>query len=531
MALPLLLKYIYTHGTDEVIRRGKKIHAMSYVDLAEHDGLFGSAVFRVKDDNYSTYYKVNIQNYKDPKTIALRCGCPYNLGEICRHEAAALLRLQEMIDKGLLQAADAEYNQQHTVAKMKAVEIKTIRLLCSPEVFAAAEVFLQKSKPVIQSAKDETVKATVNLSGEKFSVIIRRNEERTFDTSSNYVDKEHPLCLPKVIVFLHLYNLQGINYFDTIRNWDKEKNKLLEAYGYSLSDDLKNKFEFNYKEGKPFLRVLDSSIKRIAAPVPGTSVFKKVERPVEVAEAVTETKETEVTVKQVAAVFNFNKPTFPYFSVDLVEGESGEEGAYVGNVKKLDLGKYIDLELYSEETATLITQVRKLQDTEINKYIERNSPFAGIWENIVQTDGTEMPEETKTLIIEYVLPKLKKIFTEEETPIYTLASGKSFKTENLEKLEYSGASLTPQFSVSKEADGYLIDCFVKPEAVAYGLNDNEVKTPIVFLYNHQLFLWDNSETAILAAKFLPNSEKRISEKDWPAELKDFVMPLNKGIQS
>jgi non-specific serine/threonine protein kinase len=34
-------------------------------------------------------------------------------------------------------------------------------------------------------------------------------------------------------------------------------------YGYSLSDDIKGKFEFSYKDGKPFLRVLDTSIKRI----------------------------------------------------------------------------------------------------------------------------------------------------------------------------------------------------------------------------------------------------------------------------
>ena len=49
----------------------------------------------------------------------------------------------------------------------------------------------------------------------------------------------------------------------TIRNWDKEKNKLLELYGYSLNDELSGKFEFIYKEGKPFLKVLDPSIKKI----------------------------------------------------------------------------------------------------------------------------------------------------------------------------------------------------------------------------------------------------------------------------
>jgi hypothetical protein len=66
------------------------------------------------------------------------------------------------------------------------------------------------------------------------------------------------------MLFLQLLNSYGPFYFDTIRNWDKEKNKLLQIYGYSLDDDLTGKFEFTYKDGKPFLKVLDTTIKRVA---------------------------------------------------------------------------------------------------------------------------------------------------------------------------------------------------------------------------------------------------------------------------
>jgi non-specific serine/threonine protein kinase len=55
LALPHLIKYVYTHGTDEAIRRGKKIHSIGFVELADYDNLFGAAVFRVKDDSYATY--------------------------------------------------------------------------------------------------------------------------------------------------------------------------------------------------------------------------------------------------------------------------------------------------------------------------------------------------------------------------------------------------------------------------------------------------------------------------------------------
>ena len=102
LALPYFIKYVYNSGTDEVIRRGKKIYSSSYVELVEHDELMHSVFFRVRDDSYSTFYKVTVQKYDDPKTLSVRCSCPYNISEICRHEAAALMQLQDLVDKNLL---------------------------------------------------------------------------------------------------------------------------------------------------------------------------------------------------------------------------------------------------------------------------------------------------------------------------------------------------------------------------------------------------------------------------------------------
>lgn len=525
MALPYLLKYVYTHGSDEVIRRGKKIHAVGYVELVENDPLFGSAVFRVKDDNYSTFYKVNVSNYKDPRSLSLRCACPYNLGDICRHEAAVLIRLQEMIDKGMLESDNVMYDQRHTVAKMKTIDLKTIQLLSSPEILSEAEEYLKNNKPVIDSAKEETVKATVNLDGQDFSVIIRRNEERNFDTSSDYQDTEHLLGLPKVIVFLHLLYTKGQQYFETIRNWDKEKNKLLEAYGYTLKDDLKGKFEFNYKDGKPYLRVLDPSIKRIAAPLPTSrpqfeTITAVIEKEPEVRE--------QVITKRLGVVFNFNKNSYPFFTTDLVEGEMDEENNFTGNVQKLELGKYVNIDAYNDEDKGLLLLVRKLQDQEINKYVNRNSPFSGIWENIIHHEDDELPGETRGLIAEYLLPRLKKLVSENgNVPAYVLAKGKTFKTANLERVELSSRHILPQFNVTTNGKNFEIECYVKPDAVPFGLQDNEVQSALLFMYNHLLYIWDNAEAVETAEKFLPNGVMKIKAEEWPSTLSKLVMPLTK----
>ena len=529
MALPHLIKYVYTHGTDEVIRRGKKIHSLSFVELVEYDDLFGSAVFRVKDDTYSTYYKVYIQKFKDTKATSLRCACPYNLGEICRHEAAAMFQLQEMIDRGHLQSDNVKYDQRHTIAKMKTIDLKTLRLLSSQEKIAEAEEFLKTNKAKIDFAENETVKASVKLEGQDYKVILRKNEERNFDTSCDFEDEVHLLCLPKLIVFVQLLNAHGVNYFDSIRNWDKDKNKLLEAYGYSLSDDLKGKFEFAYKDGKPFLRVLDASIKRVApVAAPARPVLLPLKEKQEIVTEVIEEKEI-IPSHRLGIVFNFNKKGYPQFTVDVVMGEPNDSGeAFTGTVEKLDISRYVNTDNLPESDKDLLTLLRKLQESEINKYISRNSPFSGIWENIIHHEEDDLPDETKELMAEYLLPKLKKIFIESAgSPfVFLLPEKKAFKTSNLEPMQLLAEEARPHFIIKKNSH-YTILCRVKAGPLEFDLGDNEASSPLFFLYNNQAHLWKNNDVIHLVDKFLPTGKMSVPEEEWSKTLSSFIVPMAK----
>ncbi|MGK2864719.1 MAG: SNF2-related protein [Chitinophagaceae bacterium] len=529
MALPHLLKYVYTHGTDEVIRRGKKIHTLGYAELVEYDDLFGSAVLRIKDDSYSTFYKVNVQRFKDAKDLSLRCSCPYNIGDICRHETAALFQLQEMIDRGQLQPDGVKYDQRHTVAKMKTIDYKTLRYLSSPEIIEEAETFLQNQKAVIELAENEMVKASVKLDGHKYAVIIRKNEERNFDTSCDYDDEEHLLCLPKVIVLMQLFKKHGANYFDSIRNWDKDKNKLLEAYGYSLKDDLKGKFEFAYKDGKPFLRVLDANIKRVApvaAPLRPVIIPQR-EKVVEVQE--TGVEEVLKPAQRLGVVFNFNKKTYPFFTIDVIIGEPNENNdGFAGHAEKPDISRYLETEKLPEEDRLLLTLVRKLQDTEINKYVSRNSPFSGIWENIIHQEEDDLPEETKELMGEYLFPRLKKLCAEqgENSLFFLLHNGKNFKTNNLEPVQVLKEEAAPYFQVKKNSH-FTICCRVRVQSTDYDLEQNESNSPLLFLYNNQLHIWRNNEVVHLIDRFLPSGKMEVTMEDWTKSLHEFLLPLAK----
>ena len=537
MALPYLIKHIYSNASDEVIRRGKKIHLSGGAELIENNHLLNNVVFRVKDDSYATFYKVHIYKYSNEKLLQLRCTCPYNISEVCRHKAAALFQLQELLEKNLLGETQLQYNQQHTVIRMKQLDLKMIRMLSSSENFWAAENYLRSNKANIIEAKDERVTAEVYYNGEQFKLLVQKNEERNFDTSCTCnSETKHPLCMHKNIVLLQLLNAYGANFFDSIRNWDKEKNKLLSLYGYSLNDDLTGKFEFTYNNGKPFLKVLDSSIKRI---VDTSNIQNIIHKPVIVE---TETVNENPSPQSISAgeiknpslklgiVINENEMQYPFFQIDAVQGEPDDDYLkYTGNVEKIDLNKFVNTESFVEDDKMLLQSLRKLLHGEVNRYLNRNSPFSGIWENIIQQQDEALPEETRNLINEYLHPKLKKLFwdLQQSAFVFYLPNRKPFKTANLQQVEVSAYSIVPEFFINLNNNIYEVECKVKLPINNASINENESSSPLLFQYQHQIFLWEKTEDVLLIEKFLPAGKILIPAANWQMQLQQYILPLSK----
>jgi superfamily II DNA or RNA helicase len=525
LALPYFIKYIYNSGTDEVIRRGKKIYSQRFVELIEHNQLMHSVHFRVRDDSYTTFYKVDVQQYDDPKTFSIRCSCPYNLSDLCRHEAAALMQLQDLVDNNLWESVGGTpvYNQKHTVVALKYIDLKMIRMMAGMQNYTEAEEILRKNKCNITEAANEKVEAELEINEQKFHIILQKNEERNFETSCTCNESAHSLCKHKTALFLQLLNNWGPHYFDSIRNWNKEKNKLLQIYGYSLEDDLTGKFEFIYKEGKPFLKVIDSSIRRVSIPV---SSRLQPEISNETATVEMESKPASSRSKQITLVFNANEKSFPFVSIDIVQAEyDEEEERFAGNINKLDLTKFINTNDFTEKEKQMLQVVRKLQPAEINKYLNRNSPFSGFWENIIHEQNEELPQETKILISEFVHPKLKRIFSEnEDLPVFYLPTGKRFTTQNLETVYLSSVKPAIGFTIQTSNDGKRIESQLMLEQQKVRLSENQWKSDLLFLHDKSFYLWERSEQVLVSEKF--RNSLHIPNAEWPSLLKELVLPLS-----
>jgi len=524
MSLPFFIKHIYNNASEEVIKRGKRIHALGQMDLLEHNPILESVSFRIKDDMYNTWYKVKIDHYNQPRTMTLRCTCPYNLTEVCRHKAAALIQLQEMSEQGLLGGQIMRYKQAHTLIKIRHIDLKMIRMFTGNDNYDAAEEILRTHSATITSAANEKVEAELVLEGQAYKLVIRKNDERYFDTSCTCNDEDHILCKHKTALFLQLLNAYGAHYFDSIRNYDRDKEKLLGLYGYTLDDDLTGKFEFTYKDGKPFLRVLDASIKRVN--MPNTAVPKPVAEP-----AIAKASETPAALpavqrdlKSLGLVFRPEGQNYPFFVVDAVQGTLNDEGNFAGKVERIDLGKFVDTEVFGEEDKQLLQQLRKLSDSEVNKYLNRNSPFSGIWDNIVQTNGDDLPDETRVLIHEYLHPKLARIWADNQAnPCFVLGEGKKFVTGQLQPAHMSEDLIRPVITVTAEGESFEVTCIAKASGEQWPLEDNEWASMLIMLRQGTLYCWQKAEDIQVAMHFA--QPQLISKEDWPQFAEQKLLPI------
>lgn len=531
MAVSHIVKYIYNNSSDEVIRRGKRIFINQGVKLIKKDDLTNQLYFRVRNDQYFNQYNVSISKYHDENNISARCQCPYNMGEICRHEAAALFYLNELIVNQALDNTQAHFNQSHTVIRMLSIDLKSLRLFTSNALFEEAEKIAKTTKTKIDKAANELVEAKIKLEGETFSLKIKRNDDKTFDTSCTCSETRHPLCKHKTALFLQLLNNHGPAYFDSIRNWDNQKNKLLSLYGYSLTDDLSGKFEFYYVDKKPFLKVLDASIKKVSA------IAKEIEKEEEkIAEKIAE-KQAENNVvqgveksdykKRLGIVINLQEDDYPYFSIDLVEGELPlDDTSFVGNISEVDISKYIEPTKYFIKDREILPIVRKLQKVEISRFIAKNSPFGDIWENIVHAE-TEWTQESKDLLYEYLQPKLSKLFhtVGKRNPVYILPKGKPFKTNSLIKIEEIHLEVTTSFKVEKVKKNIEVSAFLQVEDEKYDVAKSELKNSILFLIDKKLFLVQKPQHASVIAS-LQNIQS-ITPENWSSVLQNKIIPISK----
>lgn len=504
MSLPSILKFVYNHGSGQVITRGKKIFFSRGVTLLDTDFHIEQIRFRVRNDVYNNFYTVTVSRFLQPDNLAVRCQCPYNLGEICRHEVAALFYLNDLVQSGFFEHTAVSYDQKHTIVRMRDINPQMLRLFSSEAIMEQATAIATAKGCEIVYSKNERVEARVPDEDKVYEVTIVQNEDRYFDTACGCAETTVPVCTHKTAVFLQLFNQHGAHYFRSLQNWDDQKNKLLRQYGYSLNDDLTGKFDFIYDNGKPFLRILDPSIKKInvAPALPAETAAVAV-------------KETEL--KLLGIVLDTTAEWYPNCSIGLITGTPDDRsGAFTGPIEKIELDKYINVDVFRSEDRELIQLARKCMPEEIIRYLKKNLPFGDFIGDYHSVLKDKVQDELFHPLWEYLLPKYRSVLqrNEQNPRCFIRLQGKSYNSTGLSPVSFSGIAAVPALQVSRQGNDYRVELF-------WSINGDSLSFREVQQINAALLLYENTIYGIqqvteldIIERFMPEGLLLLPESGW-----------------
>lgn len=533
MSLPPIIKYIYSRGAEEVILRGKKIYHAAGAQFQDIDHLLEQVRFRVRNDLYQNYYTVTISQYLQPDKLNVRCQCPYNLGEICRHEVAALFQLHELIQSGFFENASITYDQQHTVLRLRQVSKQMLQVYTGQEQMQAAQDLVRLRKVTLGKTVSDSIEAIVREGIEDFPVRLRQNEERYFDSACTCAETRYPLCVHKAAVFLHILQTSGQQFFQSMRNWDVQKNLLLRQYGFSLKDDLTGKFDFVYKDGKPFLRVLDPSIKKLDTPAPAPVVEPVPVKAVEPGQPTEEEPQMPPDKRMVGLILQPINGTFPFIDFSLAIGLVDESGmAFLPGVEKVNTNSNQNWQdLASPPPDAMLVQARQLQPHLLISFLRRTLPFADLLDSANLLSDPPHPD-VEELSWDYLQPRYRQLAQAlHDYPLtFFLQEGKELQPYNLKPIQLNQAPLRPRLVVARDDAGYQLVLEWDIAQIGYNFNELSPLNKALYLKDDQVYIIESIASLRIIRSLLPSGRATIPSEEWPATLQDKLLPWTRVVE-
>jgi hypothetical protein len=257
-----LSQFVKRNTESQVLSRGRSIFSSGGYSVVKLDyNGNGYAEFKVRSDYSIQSYVVKIKDFLTPN-ISTSCNCPYDYGGLCKHRVAMILYV---LDKMPAYVKPTLHEMADSSAVLPAIKDNYL------EDLVTRETWLNRNQPVktdLLSTRDGFADCNVRIKDEEFLVQFNRieNSNQIKTACSCNQTLYVPLCEHKLAALMKLRDQFGERAFEMMRDWTDEKNALLAEFGYSLDDNLENKFDFKVDlNGVLRLVKLDQGIQKIGS--------------------------------------------------------------------------------------------------------------------------------------------------------------------------------------------------------------------------------------------------------------------------
>jgi len=302
LAKSYIQNYIKQSTSTTIQNRGRQIFKGSGWQLVQYREEEDDAEFLMPSSNGFDEYTVNLYKVSSD-AITSSCDCPYDWGPMCKHEVAALMALEDEYESiiGKKQPRPVQ-PQKDTVTIEKESANAEIVSTIQTEGDNTSHVKLGKISHLMNYAntnakmvnKGETLfrcNYTQNLTIADAKVQVRvfdgvSYQKVTFERINNEQLQatctckrdDVKLCEHKIAALLHVRKIKGEFFFEQLRDHSAVKKELLAEYGYDIEDNIEDKFQFSFRNGKLELKLLDPTIQKLSGEKEWTTLTNYINR-------------------------------------------------------------------------------------------------------------------------------------------------------------------------------------------------------------------------------------------------------------
>ncbi len=493
------------------------------------------ATYEIDSDNAVTTYRVRIFSFEGAD-IQARCTCAFAWKGICKHRVAALHALEHTLAKGgyTTNGSRKTFDPKDTKIKMTHIDEQIITLNSSPNDYAKARSICANRTFTVKTDFEQRATSNITVDNEEYAVSIQKVDDEHFHTSCTCSENHHKLCIHKLILFHQLLSKSGPHAFNLMRDLSLEKNNLLGQYGFSLEDDIQDKFGFKYdNKGALKLILKDDSIQKLTD-------FNELSELGQTfnGNSLTQIKEIKYTPLKskgnyglAYGIFFLNKNHIPNIKIIPITGKLDDNNQnFVSHVHPFVNSQHIRyFPVIGDSDVEIMSTMNDISFEALKGFVKKNcqnTPSYN-WQYNSYFDITQFKEEDLHIVNQYVYGILKKLFlllSDKQT--YIINNENQISINKIDKVSINNKSLRLYFKLKEEGLLLILNSYLEIEKEHISLQEITFNNRTI-THNDELYLIENEALSQGIAYFSNHPTIKIHKSDKLGFLKNFILPLQR----
>jgi SNF2 family DNA or RNA helicase len=516
----------------QMISRGKSIIKSKDIKLKDINYEVGQAEFIVESGSYyNRKYTTRIFNFIHANSTAT-CTCDNIWGGYCKHIAAAFLYLIDHL-QNFTPAKPKMYAMASTEVYLPNLQDHLILVNTSKELWKLKNNI---KKIQIIEALNGVAKVQIEYKKQVFDLELSKTKKKDYIQTTCSCNQELPvqLCEHKLAALILLRNDFGNFAFEMFKDWTKEKNRALAPYGFTLEDNIDDKFEFKISDkGALNLIVKDPSIQLMNNDWQKKIAILNKRVAVAQLEAITQPENT----RQLLYVIDFQdiNAFLADFKIDAYSYQYSKNGAKVSYLKPA----YDSYYAYNQrdETPEMDEKDRKIR--QLSQRLNRNYVMEKLMKSGVISNQfyyyywKDLGEEAQRFIYELMGKQLDILLPLlADKALYLQIDPTGVRSANqISELQISYESPRLELVLEEDKDFVSLSAMVNLGTGKVNLKQYFAQKHNFWLaiYQDKLYRWSNFNQAWLAQMLRSSDGKlKVRKTGFEAFLRDFILPLTEN---